>query len=181
MTNKKGFRLAVWAMAALFAFAADGRAQTCLGGAKWGSVAPAVNLDHVFCGEIKRGKAKGLHSAPKGELPPTVESFKTVHLPNADGVYVGKPTLAIRGETREKRGISSMFPDACSLDQVQASIRHAAANPIDCPRGTSKWVKCGRSGLEGEDGYCLGDSGRPLVVGIGFLKTGAINTAFPIR
>ena len=133
------------------------------GDGKWSETTPAVNLVHIFDGEVnKRGKPVGFHSRPGGRNPADARIVRIVEGPNQTGVYVAE--VEIRNEAgRWLRKRSTFFPDRLSREEVVAAILHAwdhrtkgRNNPFRGPSG---------EGFEVE--------GRPL-------DGGDINTAYPI-
>lgn len=140
---------------------------------------PQVNKEHVFCGEIKSGSAKGFHSRPSGQNPATVTSFNITQPANKVGVYGGQVNLSIHGSTAKK--FSTMFPDSCNMDQVLKSILHAKANLTSCPSGAPSWAKCGMNRPSSTSStYCAGTNSNKFYIAMGFLSNGDVNTAFPI-
>ncbi|TQV76432.1 hypothetical protein FLL45_00240 [Aliikangiella marina] len=144
---------------------------------------PQVNNDHVFCGEIRNGNAKGFHSRPDGDNPATVTNFNITQAPNAAGVYGGIVTLNIHGATAQK--FSTMFPDSCTQEEVDNSISYAAVNQIACPAAAPNWAVCGYSRpdpvLPTQGPYCEGDDESRLTVAMGLTANGNVNTGFPVR
>jgi hypothetical protein len=127
--------------------------------AEWSDTKPAVNLTHIFHGEInKRGKPVGFHARPDGR-DPNGSGVKAVLSPaNKQGVYVARVWVASPRKTK----MSTFFPD--SLDR--AGVIRAILNAHRKGR-----FKGGRfSGPSGHgftiEGYLLGD--------------GRINTAYPV-
>jgi len=148
----------------------------------WSGTEPSMNIDHVFCGEVKRNRAKGFHSRPGGENPATVESFVLGEAADARGIYSGTVTLSNpEGDNPSK--FSTMFPDNCSQHEVMKSILHAYEHPQACPEGAPGWATCGLNRPEqGGTGYCVGkDAGLRFTIAFATLKNGKINTAFPLR
>ena len=55
---------------------------------EWSDTDPAINLEHVFAGQInRRGKPVGFHSRPGGKNPAGARVTRRVSGPNALGVY----------------------------------------------------------------------------------------------
>lgn len=153
----------------------------------WSATTPPVNLDHVFCGEIRsNGSATGFHARPNAINPTTVVSVDVTQSPNASGIYAGTVTLR-NPNGPDPRKFSSIFPDDCSLDQVTASILYAFENRQACPAGSPRWWKCGSNrpdplALEDAERFCVGDDRTSrFLIAIGMLRDGRINTAFPLR
>jgi hypothetical protein len=94
---------------------------------------PAVDQQHVFCGEVSGGAAKGLHSRPGGVMPnsaaTTPATTVTVSPTMPAGIYaLNNFTITQAGQTRTKT-ISTMFPDACTqANKVVAAIQNAYNN-----------------------------------------------------
>ncbi len=165
--------LAVFALALLLT--ALGRPATALDcrdrGFHWSDDEPAVNRAHVFCGEIKRGRPKGFHSIRLLDTSAVVTRV-TGRSNERDGIY--DASVGFRNDTAK---FSTFFPDACTVDQVVASI-HFAATHVE--RDHPRWGKLGPSGPEGNDaGYCLDSNGDPFEIRMGLLSDGRVNTAFP--
>jgi hypothetical protein len=156
---------------------------TCPAAPRWLETTPPINADHIFCGEVKRGKAKGFHSRPGGVNPSTVENFVITQQPNANGVYTGTLTLVSpKGSNPSK--FSTMFPDSCTKAQVVESVLYAQANSEPCPAGAPKWASCGmnRPATDDGKGYCIGDDAKSrFTIAFAILGKGNINTAFPLR
>jgi hypothetical protein len=136
--------------------------ETATGGGKWSDTRPAVNLEHIFEGEVnRRGKPVGYHSRPGGHDPSGARVVRIVEGPNRAGVYIAD--VEIRNESgRWLKKRSTFYPDRLSREQVVAAVLHAwnqrekgRSNPFRGPSG---------EGFEIE--------GRPL--------DGDINTAYPL-
>jgi len=155
---------------------------------RWSNTTPPVNLDHVFCGEIRsNGSATGFHARPNALNPKTVASVDITQSPNANGIYAGTVTLS-NPNGPDPRKFSSIFPDDCSMDQVMASILYAVENRQACPAGSPGWWRCGlnrpnQAALAKQDmTFCVGaTSTSRFLIAMGMLKDGRINTAFPLR
>ncbi len=131
-------------------------------GGKWSDTSPAVNLHHVFEGEINRkGKPVGYHSRPGGKDPDGARIVSVRDKPNSKGVYTAN--IEIRDGNQWKQKFSSFFPDSMSAQQVMDAILNAYRNSSD--KKKQPWQ--GPSGLGFDiQGYTL--------------SKGDINTAFPI-
>lgn len=129
---------------------------------KWSKTQPAINLHHVFEGEINRkGKPVGYHSRPGGIDPPTARVVRIRDKPNKAGVYTA--TIEVRDGSRWLEKFSSFFPDNMSADEVTAAVLKAYNNSRD--KNKQPWR--GASGLGFDiQGYTL--------------SKGDINTAFPV-
>ena len=101
---------------------------------------PVVKTQHIFCGEVVRGRAKGFHSRPHGVNPATVTGTNPPRRSSGpEGVYLLRDfIIAGQGETAQKT-LSTMFPDHCGRDAVIAAIRNASkgARPGARFRGSS--------------------------------------------
>lgn len=131
-------------------------------GKKWSDTNPAINLHHVFEGEINRkGKPVGYHSRPGGNDPDTARIVRIKDKPNRAGVYTAN--IEIRDGNQWKGKFSSFFPDNLSQQQVTDLILKAYRNSKD--KNKQPWQ--GASGLGFDvQGYTM--------------SRGDINTAFPI-
>lgn len=127
-------------------------------GEEWSDTDPAVNLAHVFEGEInRRGKPVGFHSRPGGTDPAGARVVRRVSGPNALGVYIAEVAI------RNRRKTSTFFPDSMSRDEVVAAILHA-------------WEE--RRDLGGDK--FQGPSGEGFTIEGYTLDGGGINTAYPL-
>jgi hypothetical protein len=134
-----------------------------LGDGEWSNTRPAVNLEHIFQGQVnKRGKPVGFHSRPGGEDPSGARVVRIVEGPNRAGVYIADVEIR-NGSGRWLKKRSTFYPDRLSREEVVAAILHAwnqrergRSNPFHGPSG---------EGFEIE--------GRPL-------DRGDINTAYPL-
>ncbi|KNX77068.1 hypothetical protein DA83_03795 [Pseudomonas sp. 250J] len=91
---------------------------------------PAVNQQHVFCGEVANNRAKGFHSRPGGQLPATVAfTAATTNTPvGPAGIYVLRSFNITQNGVTASKSISTMFPDSCSQANVVAAIQNAYNN-----------------------------------------------------
>jgi len=129
-----------------------------------------VNRKHVFCGEVKKKKAKGFHSRPDGNNPVTVN---TAHAGIAqytvvvDGAQVPTGLYNLTGFDITDNGvtavkaISTMFPDHCSYNDVLTAIANASNGDDSGPT-------------------CRTLQGADFRIQVYYLPDGRINTAFPI-
>ena len=147
----------------------------------WSKTDPPVNQQHVFCGEWKKRKQRpaGFHSRPAGENPVTVGKLKITQKPNPAGLYGLRWSYAGH-PGREK--YSSMFPDACSHNQVLNSIVYAANHSKPCPTAAPSWARCGPNKPPGEaQGYCRAADNSIFTIAFATLKnSNKVNTAFPL-
>jgi hypothetical protein len=90
---------------------------------------PALNNQHVFCGQINaRGNATGFHSRPGGINPNSVGNTGAPMPAGPVGIYrLHDITITENGVTAVK-ALSTMFPDHCDQAAVLAAIRNAAAS-----------------------------------------------------
>ena len=178
------------ALAVQLAYGA-GAAADCLGDADgWTDTAPAINLAHVFCGELRgTDRPAGFHATVALGDPgaPVLVSFEqddggrvevtdgTAPEPSPDpaGIF----TAIVRfSNGRDK--FSTFFPMACSADEILASIRHAHG---DAAPAATTWGWIGPSAPDdAAAGYCL-SNGDVFDIRLGYLGDGRINTAFPHR
>ena len=125
---------------------------------EWSGTDPAINLEHVFAGQInRRGRPVGFHSRPGGRDPAGARVVRIVSRENDLGVYVAEV------EIRNLKKTSTFFPDDLSRDEVVAAILHA-------------WEE--RRDLGG--GKFQGPSGKGFTIEGYTLDDGGINTAYPI-
>ena len=130
---------------------------------EWGDTDPAINLEHVFEGQInRRGKPIGFHSRPGGREPEGARVARTVSGPNAAGVYIAEVEIR-SGSGRWLRKTSTFYPDSMSRDEVVAAILHAWNDRRDLGGGKFQ-----------------GDSGEGFTIEGYTLDDGGINTAYPI-
>ena len=139
----------------------------------WSDHDPPINRRHVFCGEIKDGKPKGFHSTRLQSTSPVVDGLRK-RSEGRNGI-----TDATIQFTNGTTKFSTLFPDACTVDQVLASIHYASTRTT---RPHRVWGKLGASApTPGAEGYCLDGRSQPFEIRLGFLRDGRINTAFPNR
>lgn len=119
-----------------------------------------INVDHIFCGEFNKTSAVGFHSAPNGNIPPTVIILK----PKAGTLADDKNTTSTHGFTPQSplksfdastpftlynfnirinkvernKEYSSMFPSQCTAEQVIASISNVADQVAKPTQGSKK-------------------------------------------
>ncbi|MDO6461464.1 EndoU domain-containing protein [Granulosicoccaceae sp. 1_MG-2023] len=138
--------------------------STQLPTARWSDTQPAVNLEHIFHGEInRRGKPTGFHSAPGGNAPESARIRRVVNGPNKAGVYTARVEVYDKSSGQWREKFSSMFPDSLTPQQVTDAVVHAWQNRDK----SRKQPWSGPSGLGFPiQGYVLND--------------GRINTAFPV-
>ena len=142
---------------------ASAPAPELAGDEPWSDTDPAINLAHIFEGEInRRGKPVGYHSRPDGEDPPGARVVRIVEEENDAGVYIADVEIRSRsGRWQGKR--STFYPDKMGRDEVVQAILHA-------------W----EDGQRFRDGRFRGDSGHGFTIEGRTLEDGRINTAYPI-
>ena len=124
----------------------------------WSDTKPAINLTHVFAGEInRRGKPVGFHSRPRGVDPTGSGLVRVVDRPNRQGVYTAVAWIGRRGRTK----FSTFYPDRLTRPMVIQAILSAF-----------------RSGQRRGERF-RGSSGHGFTVE-GYFQNGRINTAYPI-
>ena len=132
----------------------------------WSDTRPAINLKHIFCGEInKRGKPVGFHARPGGKNPSTAEVIAIKSGPNAAGVYTAEVAVIAEDGTKKLK-FSTLYPDRFSVSQTIAAILNAYKNAAP---GQTKWRGPSGQGFDIE-GYVLEQGAHQ----------GDINTAYPI-
>lgn len=96
---------------------------------------PAVDQQHVFCGEVSDNKAKGMHSRPGGVMPATAAVRTVAPLTSTSvsptmpaGIYRLNSFDITQGTLTRTKTLSTMFPDHCDQDAVVAAIQHAFNN-----------------------------------------------------
>ncbi|MFM2477353.1 EndoU domain-containing protein [Celerinatantimonas sp. MCCC 1A17872] len=144
-----------------------------------------VNQHHIFCGEInKKGNAVGFHSMPGGDSPSTFIMAEQASAPAASGVYVLKKILLKINGKQVTKSYSSMYPNSCTVAQIEKSIVYAYQhNNGHCTSGVT-WAFCGPSAPLGDNSnsYCIGDNGKPLTLAtaVDNADKSKINTGFPV-
>jgi hypothetical protein len=142
-------------------------------GFDWSDDDPPINRRHVFCGEINDGKPMGFHSTRLQATSQVVTGVR--ELSQARNGIADATVAFTNGATK----FSTLFPDACTVDQVLASIHYASTRAT---RPHPVWGKLGPSApAPAAEGYCLDGGGQPFEIRLGFLRDGRINTAFPNR
>ena len=124
----------------------------------WSDTRPAINLTHIFAGEInRRGKPVGFHSRPRGVNPPGSGVVRVVDRPNRAGVYTAVVWIGRRDRTK----FSTLYPDRLTRALVIRAILAAF-----------------RSGQRRGERF-RGPSGLGFTIE-GYFQNGRINTAYPI-
>ncbi len=163
-------RAAVMLIMLLLAGAAQAQGFDC-NGPRFRGETPQINEVHIFCGEIRGGKDEGYHSELV-QPTPNVVAVERVHPVGRQGAYEGIVRFANGGTHR-----STFWPKHCRIDQIEASIRFAAAHPFFGQQGD--WTYGASAPLEGGTQYCLGTNGRAIEIQFARTGQGGINTAFP--
>jgi hypothetical protein len=147
----------------------------------WTTTNPAINIPHVFCGEIDGNRAKGFHSRPGGVNPGSVADVKITQAPNASGVYGAIVTL-VNPDGPNPSKFSTIYPDTCSQLEIVRSILYAYENPVACPAGAPGWATCGMNRPDPvTPGHCVGnDASTRFFIAFATRRDGKINTAFPL-
>jgi Bacterial EndoU nuclease len=176
-------------LALLFVFSpvAQAAGVNCAMLAEWSASIDgyAVNQHHVFCGESgKNGAAKGFHSMPGGEAPSTYISSRNADDPNGAGIYTLRNIKLNIDGTDYTKSFSSMFPKACSMDQINRSIVYSLVNSSGACSAPD-WAQCGPNApINSKDAtYCLGSNGNQFTIATAKPTGGTpkkINTGFPI-
>ncbi|XOF33137.1 MAG: EndoU domain-containing protein [Candidatus Electrothrix sp. YB6] len=177
------FTVTVFAATALYASSAIAAGIDCSTLNKWKKVDNyEVNQHHIFCGEINRkGRAVGFHSMSGGEKPTTVLSYEGTC--SVSGIYtLRKIKLDIHGEKATKT-ISTMFPNTCSMEQVNNSVVYSVKHSTDkC--SSPAWANCGPSAPSDGDvsSYCTEKNGKAFTIASAPGKDNhSINTGFPVQ
>ena len=124
----------------------------------WSETRPAINLTHIFTGEInRRGKPVGFHSRPGGGDPPGSGVVRVVDRPNRAGVYTAVVWIGRRTRTK----FSTFYPDRLTRPQVIDAILAALR------RGRHRGERF------------RGPSGHGFTIE-GYVQNGRIHTAYPI-
>lgn len=130
---------------------------------EWSSTRPAVNLEHIFEGQVnKRGKAVGFHSRPGGKNPADARVTRVIDKPNRAGVYTADVEVRNRsGRWLRKR--STFYPDRLSREEILAAV-----------------LKAWNERDETQGNLFRGPSGKGFTIEGRTLDNGDINTAYPI-
>lgn len=124
----------------------------------WSDTRPAINLTHLFAGEInRRGKPVGYHARPGGVDPQGSGVTRVLDKPNRFGVYTARVWIGRRSRTK----FSTFFPDRLSRKQVVAAVLNA-------------FRKARRRGES-----FRGPSGLGFTIA-GYFRNGRIHTAYPV-
>jgi hypothetical protein len=124
----------------------------------WSDTRPAINLTHIFAGEInRRGRPVGFHSRPGGIDPAGSGVVRLIDRPNRLGVYTALVWVGRRGMTK----MSTFYPDRLTRPMVIQAILFAHR----------------RSHRRGE--RFSGPSGFGFTIE-GYVQNGRISTAYPL-
>lgn len=134
---------------------------------------PRINLVHIFCGEIRRGKPDGYHTELMGPTPDVTGVRDIRPMRRGRGLYNGLVLFA-NGRTK----FSTFYPRSCSAGQIEASIRYAVAEPPR-PKPGSWGFLAASAPPQGGAAFCTGDDGRPFTIRYALARRGDVNTAFP--
>ena len=139
----------------------------------WSKTQPAVNLRHIFCGEIDyRARAKGFHST---QLLATTTEVKDIFKKKwlRGGIYNARVKFA-NGKTK----FSTFFPEQCTVAMIVRSVVYAARNKA---KDHPQWGILGPSAPHKKvQDYCLDDRDKPFTIRMGLTRNQRrIITAFP--
>lgn len=124
----------------------------------WSDTRPAINLTHIFAGEInRRGKPVGFHSRPGGIDPAGSGVVRFIDRPNRAGVY----TAVVWIGRRNRNKFSTFYPDRLTRPLVIDAILSAYR------RGQRRGER-----FRGPSGYGFTIEG--------YVQNGRIRTAYPI-
>jgi hypothetical protein len=141
-----------------------------------------VHQAHIFCGEWRNATPRGFHSRPAGLNPLTVDQFTITQRANTQGIYGG--TWSYRGHP-QLRKFSTMFPDACSRQQVLNTVLYAARHRTPCPASAPDWAVCGPNRPDpvppDAGQFCEANNGTLFMVAMALRRNGNVITAFPLR
>lgn len=161
---------------AMSAAALDASADCADPNFNWSATNPQVNVRHVFCGDFNaQGRPTGLHSMAIANTSAIILGVNNpVNLGN--GIYNATVSFTNNGVQSQK--LSTFFPNACSQDQITASIVYAANNQSG---PAQPWGVYGPSAPQnGGNAYCLGSNGQPIRIRMGLINNNTqVNTAFP--
>jgi hypothetical protein len=144
----------------LFVFPAAAQAEKKI----WTKTRPAINVTHIFQGEInRRGKPTGYHALYNGKPVDTARVVKIKGKPNKAGVYTAQVEILDRKSGKWKGKFSSMFPDRMKPEEILKAVLHAYNHR-----------------KKGKSTPWRGPSGHGFPIEGYLLKNGKINTAYPI-
>ncbi len=143
------------------------------GGPHFRGERPQINLVHIFCGEIRKGKPDGYHSEIVHPTPSVLGIRDPRPVRNGRGLY-NATVLFANGATK----FSTFYPRGCSEGQIEASIRYAVQQPPTPKIGSWGFV-APSAPTSGGSAYCTGSDGLPFTIRYALARRGDINTAFP--
>lgn len=149
------------------------RAESCLNRSfKWSDTRPAVNLRHIFCGEIKRGRIKGFHATDMLATSPVVDTVSDKRSVKK-GIFNARVKF-INGKSK----FSTFFPVHCDVKSITRSIVYAANHFSE---KHPQWGILGISAPAAQNnGFCLRTDGKPFTIRMGLVHNRRkVNTAFP--
>ncbi len=130
----------------------------------WSDSTPAINLRHIFYGEInRRGKPTGFHARPGGKDPSSSRIKKIKSKANKEGIYTADVEVYDSSQKSWKAKFSSFFPNSFSKDDVINAILNAYKK---------------RNKAKNEP--WSGPSGHGFLIQGYLNRDGKINTAFPV-
>ncbi|MEH6526388.1 MAG: EndoU domain-containing protein [Sneathiella sp.] len=130
----------------------------------WSDTDPAINVTHIFEGEInRRGKPIGFHVFPPENGYPNSRVKEILSGPNRSGVTTAIIEIFDIRENRWKDKFSSLFPKRLSRQEIIKAVLKAASQS-ELGQG-AKW--------RGKSGYGFYIEGYRY-------DDGAINTAYPL-
>jgi len=139
---------------------------------KWSDTKPAVNLQHIFCGESHHGRNKGFHSNALLTSSSVVSGISNKK-PLKGGIYNARVKFN-NGKTK----FSTFFPNHCNIATIIRSVTYAASHSTG---KHPQWGILGQSAPKpNKQGYCLLNNGKPFSIRMGLVKNNKrVNTAFP--
>ena len=143
-----------------------------IGGDTYSDSNPQVNMIHIFCGQIIKGKATGFHSHPGGTDPVCAKATEQVKAPNSDKDYAEYNTInVLNGNEWVKKGPrpTSFWPTSLSTADVVTTVQslYSSCKP-DMSAQTTVCIK----------EYSLPSATEKFDVEI-HTKNGKITTAYP--
>ncbi len=125
---------------------------------RWSDTRPAIDLIHLFAGEInRRGRPVGFHARPGGIDPARSGIVRLIDRPNRAGVYTARVWVTSPGKTK----FSTFYPDRLTRRAVIDAILTAYH----------------RGRRQGE--RFSGPSGHGFTIE-GYVQEGRILTAYPL-
>jgi len=145
-----------------------------IGGDTYSDSSPQVNMIHIFCGQIVKGKATGFHSHPGGTDPVCAKATDLVKAPNSDKDYAEYNTInVLNGNEWVKKGPrpTSFWPTSLSTADVVTTVQslYSSCKP-DMSAQTTVCI----------EEFSLPSATEKLDVEI-HTKNGKITTAYPCK